>query len=47
MEHKKLTEAVICCAYKEYNLMGFGFVESVYEKCMLIKLDKAGLRFES
>ena len=27
--------------------MGFGFLESVYEKCMLIELGKAGLRVES
>ena len=24
--------------------MGFGFLESVYEKCLLIELKKAGLR---
>ncbi len=27
--------------------MGFGFLESVYEKCMLIELRKAGLNAES
>ena len=27
--------------------MGFGFLESVYEKCMLIELGKAGLNAES
>jgi len=27
--------------------MGFGFLESVYEKCMLIELCKAGLDAES
>ena len=27
--------------------MGFGFVESVYEKCLLIELRKAGLKTES
>ena len=27
--------------------MGFGFQESVYEKCMLIELAKAGLSFEA
>jgi GxxExxY protein len=26
--------------------MGFGFVESVYEKCLLIELRKAGLKGE-
>jgi GxxExxY protein len=27
--------------------MGFGFLESVYEKCLLIELKKAGLRAEA
>ena len=27
--------------------MGFGFLESVYEKCMLIELEKAGLNSSS
>ncbi len=30
-----------------YNRLGFGFLESVYEKCMLIELRKAGLNAES
>ncbi len=47
MEHKELTEKIIGCAYRVYNKMGFGFLESVYEKCMLIELSKAGLNAES
>jgi len=47
MEYEKLTEKIIGCAYKVYNKMGFGFLESVYEKCMLIELTKAGLNAES
>lgn len=47
MEHKELTENIIGCAYNVYNKMGFGFLESVYEKCMLIELHKAGLDVES
>jgi len=39
-----LTEKIIGCAYRVYNRMGFGFLESVYEKCLLIELRKAGLR---
>ncbi len=27
--------------------MGFGFLESVYEKCLLIELKKAGLKAET
>ena len=47
MEYKDLTEKIIGCAYRVYNRMGFGFLESVYEKCMLIELRKAGLDTES
>lgn len=47
MEYKELTERTIGCAYRVYNRMGFGFLESVYEKCMLIELRKAGLDTES
>ena len=27
--------------------MGFGFLESVYQRCLLIELEKAGVRVES
>jgi GxxExxY protein len=47
MEYKELTEKIIGCAYRVYNKMGFGYLESVYEKCMLIELRKAGFDFES
>ena len=47
MECEKLTEKIIGCAYRGYNKMGFGFLESVYEKCMLIELCKAGLDTEA
>jgi len=44
MQNKLMTEKIIGCAYKVYNTMGFGFLESVYEKCLLIELNKAGLQ---
>ena len=47
MEYRELTEKIIGCAYRVYNRMGFGFLESVYEKCMLIELRKADLDTES
>ena len=46
MEHEELTEKIIGCAYKVYNKMGFGFLESVYEKCLMIELKNAGLKAE-
>ena len=47
MQHKELTEKIIAAAYNVYNKMGFGFLESVYEKCLLIELGKSGLKAES
>ncbi|MFH1932410.1 MAG: GxxExxY protein [Pseudomonadota bacterium] len=47
MEYQEVTETIIGCAYRVYNKMGFGFLESVYEKCLLIELRKAGLNTES
>ncbi|MBI5676959.1 MAG: GxxExxY protein [Planctomycetes bacterium] len=46
MEYKNVTETIIGCAYRVYNKMGFGFLESVYEKCLLIELHKAGMDVE-
>ena len=31
MQHKKMTEKIIRWAYRVYNKMGVGFLESVYE----------------
>ena len=47
MQHKELTEKIIAAAYNVYNKMGFGFLESVYEKCLFIELEKSGLKAES
>ena len=46
MEYEQLTEKIIGCAYRVYNKMGFGFLESVYEKCLMVELRKAGLQAE-
>ena len=47
MQCKELTERIIGCAFRVYNQMGFGFLESVYEKCLMIELHKAGISAES
>ena len=40
MEYKDLTHKIIGCAYKVFNQPGFGFLESVYKKAMIIELTK-------
>jgi len=47
LKNKEITEKIIGCAYKVYNRIGFGFLESVYENCLLIELKKAGLNAEA
>ena len=47
MEHEAITETIIGCAYRVYNKMGFGFLESVYEKCLMIELQKSDLSVQS
>jgi len=46
MEHEELTHPIIGCAYRVYNKLGFGFLESVYRKAMVIELTKANLKVE-
>jgi GxxExxY protein len=38
MEYEELTRRIIGAAYRVYNKMGFGFLESVYERCLMIEL---------
>jgi len=40
MKYKNKTEKIIGCAFTVYNKIGFGFLESVYEKCLAIELKK-------
>ncbi len=40
MEHKELTHKIIGCAYTVFNKLGFGFLESVYRRAMVIELAK-------
>jgi len=43
MRYDDLTETIIGCAFDVHNRMGAGFLESVYENCMLIELEEKGL----
>ena len=43
MEYKEITDKIIGSCYQVYNVLGYGFLESVYEKALLIELNKAGL----
>jgi GxxExxY protein len=44
--HSELTEKIIGTFYEVYNQLGFGFLESVYQKAMIIALDQRALRLK-
>ena len=46
MNHEDITHKIIGCAYTVHNKLGFGFLESVYKKALIIELIKADLRIE-
>jgi GxxExxY protein len=47
LKHRELTDKIIGTFYEVYNELGFGFLESVYEKAMIIALRAKDLRAEN
>jgi len=45
MERDELTYKIIGCAMKVHNTLGNGFQEVIYQRCLAIELEKAGLKF--
>lgn len=45
MEKDELTYTVIGCAMKVHNTLGNGFQEVIYQRCLAIELERAGLVF--
>ena len=46
MEKEDITHKVIGCAYQVYKNLGFGFLESVYRKAMVIEIEASGLQVQ-
>lgn len=44
--HEELTSRILRVFYDVYNELGFGYLESIYEKAMEIALQEAGLRVQ-
>lgn len=44
--HSDITGLIIKAYYNVYNLLGFGFLEKVYENALIIELKKLGLQCE-
>ncbi len=45
--HADLTRSIIGCAFEVINELGSGFLESVYERAMMIALSDAGISAEA
>lgn len=42
-KHTELTEKIISAFYRVYNLLGYGFLEKVYENALMIELIEGGI----
>lgn len=45
--HSELTQDIIKVFFKVYNTLGFGFLEKVYERALIIELRKQGFNVKS
>jgi len=45
MEKDKLTYGIIGCAMKVHNTLGPGFQEVIYQRCLVIELERAGFDY--
>lgn len=46
MKKSNLSEIVIECGFVVSNLLGTGFLESVYENALCVELEKQGIQFQ-
>jgi len=45
MKHEELTEKIIGAFYEVYNVLGYGFLEKVYEMALASEFSRMGLKF--
>jgi GxxExxY protein len=45
MQLEEITYKIIGCGMKVHNTLGNGFQEVIYQRCLAIELEKAGLHF--
>jgi GxxExxY protein len=46
MLHEEITEKILAACFEVANELGVGFLESVYEKALLVALRQKGLKAE-
>lgn len=47
MKYSDISEKIIKAAYTVHNILGFGFLEKVYQNALIIELQKSGLSVQS
>lgn len=45
-KHAEITELIIHAYFQVYNQLGYGFLEKIYERAMIIEMAKLGLKCE-
>ena len=45
-QYVDLTDRIICCFYNVYNELGYGFLEKVYERALLLELQDMSIQVE-
>lgn len=46
LEYHEITERIIGAAYEVYRVLGYGFLEKVYQKAMQVELIERGVKAE-
>ena len=47
MKHQELTQQIIEAAFRVHKILGYGFLEKVYQNALMIELIKRGIRADS
>ena len=47
MKLNEITETIIGASFEVYNVLGYGFVEKVYERALAIELELRGVKFKT
>jgi len=47
LEHKEITGQIIGAAFEVYRVLGYGFLERVYQRAMQVELRQRGLKAET
>ena len=46
LQHQQITEQIIGSAFEVYNVLGYGFLERVYQRAMQVELIRRGFKAE-